>query len=246
MIMNKTLKIVLTSIGATLVCAYVVGAIVFFPDHKQEQVCQRLEINISDSDKRQFLSDKDLRKMLKGKGLMPENKPFNEIETQALEDAAMNVEVLREAECYKTNSGTVSLNVRQREPRLRVIGAENYYVDSERKIMPASYKTACRVPVVTGRLTHEMAQTEIYDFALWLDDHSFWSAQIEQINVLDNKEVELIPRVGGHVILLGQLVDYEQKLEKLQVFYDEGFSKVGWLPYREVDLRYKGQVVGRK
>ena len=243
--MNKTLKIVLISIGATVACAYIAGAIVFFPDHKQEQVCRNLEINIADSASRQFLTNSDLRKILRNDGLMPENKPYNEIKTQAVEDAALEVEVIKEAQCYKNNSGTISLNVRQREPQLRVIGAENYYVDADRKIMPATYKTACRVPVVTGRVTREMAQNEMFDFAMWLDDHSFWSAQIEQINVLQNKEVELIPRVGGHVILLGQLQDYERKLEKLQVFYDECFSKVGWLPYKEVDLRFAGQVVCR-
>lgn len=243
--MNKTLKIVLTAVAATVICAYILGAIAFMPDHKQEQVCQEFDVTIADSSRRQFLSSEDLRKKIRSEGIYPENKPFNEIQTQAVEDVASKIEVLNEAQCYKTNGGKVTLRVRQREPRLRVISTENYYVDADRKPMQASYKTACRVPVVTGYVTQQAACNELFDFVQWLDDNDFWNAQIEQINVLQNSEIELIPRVGGHVILLGRLVDYEHKLDKLQVFYDEGLSKMGWLPYKEVDLRFYGQVVCR-
>ena len=246
--MSKTFKIVLTSVCATLVCAYLISAMVVFPDHKKEKVCQRFDITIIDSAQHRFISALDLRQMLRSEGLLPENKPYGEIQTHAVEEAALRAEVINDAQCYKTNDGTVRLLVNQREPRLRVIsasGEENYYVDADRSIMKASFKTACHVPVVTGAVTHEMAKNELFDFTEWLDDHSFWNAQIEQINVRSNREVELIPRVGGHVILLGSLTDYEQKLDKLATFYDEGFNKVGWLPYSEVDLRFKGQIVCR-
>ena len=36
---------------------------------------------------------------------------------------------------------------------------------------------------------------------------------------------------------------YDQKLNKMQVFYDEVFNKVGWIPCKEVDLRFRGQIV---
>lgn len=243
--MNPTLKIVLTSIGTTIVCAYVASAIVFLPDYKQELVCRQLDITIADSTKRQFISSYDIRRQLHEQGLLPENKPYDEIQTQAVEDAVALMEVVSNVECCKMNSGNISLNIRQREPVLRVIGVENYYIDTNRRVMKASYKTACHVPVITGFVTRDMAQNELFDFACWLDDHTFWNAQIEQINVLSNREIELVPRVGGHIILLGSLHDYESKLNKLKIFYDDGLSKMGWEPWKEVDLRFKGQIVCR-
>lgn len=243
--MNRTLKIVLISIGATFVCAYLVTSLLFFHDPKQDMVCCQLEINIMDSTRRQFISSADIRLQLRQKGLLPENKPYDEINTQLLEDAISMLEVVQKVECCKMNSGTIRLNVSQREPRLRVIGAENYYVDSNRNIMKASHKTACHVPVVTGYVTHEMAQGELFDFVCWLDKHNFWDEQIEQINILPNKEIELVPKVGGHIILLGHIANYEEKLSKLKVFYDDCLNKIGWQPYKEVDLRYNGQVVCR-
>lgn len=243
--MNRTMKIVLISISATLACAYIIGAGVFLPSQKQDLVCSELEISIADSALRKFITTEDLRRQLQSNGLLPENKPYSEIQTQQIEDIVATMEVLSEVQCYKMNNGKVRLYVRQRKPVLRVIGTDNYYIDSERQIMKATYKTACHVPVITGAVTRDMAQNELFDFVEWLSNHSFWDAQIEQINVLGNREIELIPRVGGHIILLGRPDNYESKLNKLKTFYDEGLSKMGWQPWQEVDLRFRGQVVCR-
>ena len=107
--MPRTLKIVLTTLGATLACAYVVLALVVFPDHKEKRVCKDFEICIKDSTQHGFISSADIRQLLRLKNLLPENKAYSEINTQAIEDAALSAEVLREAQCYKTNDGTVHL-----------------------------------------------------------------------------------------------------------------------------------------
>ena len=70
--------------------------------------------------------------------------------------------------------------------------------------------------------------------------------QIEQICVFPNKEVELIPRVGRFRIVLGALDDFEEKLNKLRLFYDQAIPKVGWDKYSVIDLKYKNQIVCTK
>lgn len=61
-----------------------------------------------------------------------------------------------------------------------------------------------------------------------------------------NKEVELIPRVGRFRIVLGSLDDFEEKLNKLRLFYDQAIPKVGWDKYSVIDLKYKNQIVCTK
>ena len=51
--------------------------------------------------------------------------------------------------------------------------------------------------------------------------------------------------VAGN-ILLGNMADYEQKMNRLRKLYVDGFDEIGYTAYREFDLRYEGQVVGRK
>ena len=41
---------------------------------------------------------------------------------------------------------------------------------------------------------------DLYKFGVFLQKNSFWNAQIEQIHVLPGKNIELVPRVGDHLI----------------------------------------------
>ena len=47
-------------------------------------------------------------------------------------------------------------------------------------------------------------------------------------------------------IILGELMDYEKKLGNLRNLYTKGLDKMGYPDYREYDLRFAKQVVGRK
>ena len=45
---------------------------------------------------------------------------------------------------------------------------------------------------------------------------------------------------------IAELEDYEDKLAKLRQLYTKGFDQIGYPEYREYDLRFDNQVVGRK
>lgn len=233
--------------AVVLIMVYIITILIVLPDPKDDIVCKEFKIVVADSVHRHFVSPNDLRQLLVNKNLLPINKEFKDINLQLIEDVVIGVEVLRDAQCYKLNNGVVYLRVKQRIPKLRVIGTENYYVDVNRNVMKATYRTACRVPVVTGYVSQEMAKTELYDFVDWIEDNEFWNAHIEQIVVKSNRDIELVPNIGNYTILLGNLRDYERKLNKLQVFYNKVLNRIGWeQEYNELDLRFKGQVVCRR
>lgn len=244
--MKKTLYISLSVVGAILVVTYWVVVFAFLPhEATSEDICSVFEIHIVDSVKRRFVQPATLEQLLKEHNRYPVGKRLENVLTEDIETVVRTYPVVREVECYKTNTGKVCMDVYQRVPKLRVATDENYYVDADRQIIPSLASMACYVPVITGRVTQRMAQEELFDFVCYIED-GFWNAQIEQIHVTPTKQIELVPRVGGHIILLGRLDGYEQKLNKLQTFYKEGFGKIGWKDYKEVDLRYKGQVICRK
>ena len=56
-------------------------------------------------------------------------------------------------------------------------------------------------------------------------------------------QVELIPRVGNHVVLMGSADRYKDKLHRLHFFYKYGMPKVGWNKYKTINLSYEGQIV---
>lgn len=99
---------------------------------------------------------------------------------------------------------------------------------------------------------------KLVNFVNAISDDPFWNSQIVQINVgmggasglgaaeentWKEPEIELIPRIGKHIVVLGSLDDTRQKLDKLMLFYRKVLDYEGWDAYSRINLRYKGQVV---
>ena len=112
--------------------------------------------------------------------------------------------------------------------------------------MPVSPRYVAHVPIATGYIEKELAITDLYKFALFLQKDEFWNDQIDQIFVHPDGETELIPRVGSHRIVLGTLDDFETKLQNLKLFYDQAIPIVGWEKYSVISLKYKNQIVCTK
>ena len=70
---------------------------------------------------------------------------------------------------------------------------------------------------------------------------------MHQINVTNEKELELYLAVGNHKIIFGDANDIEEKFKKLKIFYTEGLNKTdGWNKYSVINVKYKNQVVCTK
>jgi cell division protein FtsQ len=154
--------------------------------------------------------------------------------------------MIKVVECYKTPSGIVNIRILQRCPKFRVVGFGSYYIDNDRKPMPISKNYAAYVPVVSGRATVSMMTSKMFDFVTFLEENPFWNAQIEQIYICDDMKIELVPRVGDAIIMLGTLDNYQARLEKLRKLYVKGFNVIGWNKYQTIDLQYKDQIVCSK
>ena len=82
--------------------------------------------------------------------------------------------------------------------------------------------------------------------ALFIDDNPFWKKQIEQLYVNSKQEYELIPRVGAHLILLGEADEFDRQLDQLWAFYQQGLNNVGWNRYEIINLKFRNQIVCTK
>ena len=123
------------------------------------------------------------------------------------------------------------------------MSGEGYYVDEDGKIMPLSRKYTSRVVVATGNISRKFACNGLYPFIMTLRNDEFWDALVEQIVVEKGNEVVLIPKVGNFTIVLGTLDDMNEKLENLRLFLREGIVLKGWNVYKEINLKFKNQIV---
>jgi len=161
-----------------------------------------------------------------------------------------------DAETYINAREEIKISIRQRQPILRIIDKNglDYYLDkSGVKMKPSKHYTA-RVVVVTGDLpayTDDYLQREdhimsdLFKLVNFILKDELLKPLVEQIHV-KNKQFTFVPKIGDHKIKIGGIKDLEDKVERLKIFYKEGMSRTGWQRYKELDLRYKGQVIGRK
>lgn len=235
----------LSTIALIVLAVYVVVAAVAFTDKPANQECGGIRLHIVDSAEVAYMTTKDVQVLLAD--LIPTGRPIDEVSCRAIEKVLDASPMIRKSECYKTIDGYVAISIECRRPILRVManGGESYYLDEEGEVIGRIAK-AVYLPVATGYITREFAQKELYELAQYLHDNELWNAQIEQIHVTANQEIELVPRVGDHVIVLGRPGNYASKFDKLQTFYKKGLDQVGWDRYSRINVDYNNQVVATK
>lgn len=236
---------VVRGIAALLLLVYMAFAVAFInPMADGEKVCGKAGIEIVEAGGASYLNVGQVEADLKQAGMYPVGRKLSEINAEEMEKKLRENTLIKRAEAYKTIDGEVKIRVYQRIPLLRVMPqGEGYYIDNERKKMPVPDNYAAHVPLATGRISNEYAQKQLYDFAVFLHKDKYWNEHIEQIHVLENRDVELVPRKGSHIILLGKIEQYPENLAKLKLFYEKGLNKIGWNKYSKINLKYKDQVV---
>jgi cell division protein FtsQ len=174
-----------------------------------------------------------------------------DIDTRTIEQTVAQNPFIENVECYKTPDCKLCLHVVQRTPVMFIMpdNAESYFVDAKGNIIPGgSYPV--NMPVATGNISKEYAAKQLADFACFLRDNSFWNKQVEQVNVVvdrNNKRVvEIVPRVGNHIVYMGSIKGYQKKLKRLRTFYEKAMKEVGWNKYKRINLEFDNQIICTK
>ena len=98
----------------------------------------------------------------------------------------------------------------------------------------------------SGSISEKFASEKLLPFILYVEDDDFWNAQIEQIYVEEDGDVLLTPLVGGHIIELGEVDNFREKLHVMSEFYKQVLAKNNWDKYEKISLKYNNQVVAKR
>lgn len=245
-----------------VLAVYLVLAITAFnnPDQLVKK-CTKVDISIADESTYGFLDAKEIKTILEKNGLYPLEKDINAVSPRRIEETLCRTPFVNTAQCWKTNDGHVLISVTQRSPLVRIKNFRNddYYLDENGGIMPNSKYTSDLI-IVTGYVTRPFAQQYVSALANVIMKNDLWRNQIVQINVQRDLGIELVPRVGDHIVFLGYLpklqsrserieaiTDYvSTKLNRLEKFYVHGLDSVGWNKYERIDLQYSNQIICKK
>ncbi len=243
---------------------YLIAMPVYNAASSSSKPCSGIVISIADSADYHFVTERQLLNLAYEGSRKIVGQPLGKISSQVIEKRIDRLRELKEAEVYKTADGVLHLYVDQRNPMMRIIPDEggDYFLDEEGYLFRKRNLYNPRLHIIEGNINITTAMLDsvsvldtlikgtilkgAYHFVKYISRDNFWSAQIDQIHVDSNDEINLIPRVGNHVIHLGSFEDYETKLNNLKAFYEDVLPVVGWNKYSVINLEYNGQVVCRK
>lgn len=242
------LKRILLSIFSLLIIAYLAMAITAFNQMPATRICRDIELVIKDATYAGFITKKEVVALLNKKGINPVGKELDQIRAKTLEQELAKYPLIDRVDCYKTPSGKLCIEVTQRVPILRIMSGngENYYIDNKGTVLLPDARCVAHLAVVTGNVEKSFAMRDLYKFGVFLQKNSFWNAQIEQIHVLPDNDVELVPRVGDQLIYLGRLDGFEKKLQRVKMFYEKGLNLVGWNKYSRISVEFDNQIICTK
>ena len=238
--MMKRIRSVIISL---ILLVYLIIVLTFVAIKLGEVTCSGLQVAVNDTLVNSFVNQEEIMRVIKRDYGNIEGMPLLSVNKDSLERILAKNRMIKSAQVYYSLDGFLHVVIDQREPVLRVISKESYYVDKEGEVMPLSTKFTSRVVVATGNVTKEFTSKKLYPFVMMIRENEFWNAYIEQIVVRQNEDIVLIPKVGNFQIVLGQVDGADARMEKLMLFLKRGIAKKGWNRYKEVNLKFKNQIV---
>ena len=263
--MSKTWKNILTILLYTLLAAAAVAyfyfAVILYRKNQPQKVCKSVKVTLLDSSLNKFVTKQEIIDLIDNFCGKTVGKKMDSIKLSQIESLLNHRSVVKEAQAYVTRDGVLNIDIRQRKPVIRIQSSQGgFYIDETEYIFPLIPNYSSYVPIVTGNIPEEVFADDtpaqgkdslnwlgkILNLGLYLEKHPFWNAQIEEIYINDENDIELITRVGDQKIIFGSLEDIEEKFEKLYSYYKYIIPNTGWDKYAVVNLKYRGQIVCTK
>lgn len=219
----------------------------------QVQVCSALKVMVEG--KETFIDQNDISSMIKEKFGIVVGKQLNELPLQKIETELMKSPYVSAADVHMDMDGTMQVAVQQREVVVRIINqvGQEYYVDSKGSKIPVTLKYVPHVMVANGNIREgykkalePVQSTMVKDLVKIVEEtkgDELWSNQIVQLYVNDEKDIEIVPRVGNQQLIIGNADSLSYKLDRLKKFYTHILPKVGTDAYSKVNVKYSGQIV---
>lgn len=245
--MIKRIILILTLI---IVGGYLIYAFRIYDKFNKMQKCKDVVVEISNVDEKRFIDPEALKNQILKSPINPIGKALCEVNTLEIEklvDGSNNY--AKRINVFITNQDVVKVVIKEKKPVLRVIPpiGKDYYIDEDGNKLLVTDRYVTYIPVASGNIKENSEILgELYQFALFLQNDPFWNAQVNQIYVNKDEEIQFVTRVGNHLVTIGDTDNLEVKLDRLMTFYKKGLNKYGWNKYDKINLKFKNQVVCSK
>lgn len=245
---KKTVILSLLKLLALLgTVSYLGFALVRLSPSTGEMVCTGVDIVFEDSADNLLITPNDVRHLLMARKIAPKGMRYADINMREIDSLLCLDPYIDTVTTYHTSSGMLTVRVRPLKPILHVLAqsGDEFYLEREGRILPAGGQNT-NLCIVTGAVSRRFASQHLVELGTLLCEDPYWSLQAQQVNVTPRGELELVPRTGDHLLLLGEPRDIAAKLERIRLFYAKGLPRAGWNRYKSISAEFEGQIVCTK
>lgn len=245
-------------ISGHLVAATVLILLLSFTRHRDRgQRIVALHIETDHSEGLYFVDNSRIDHLIRSQNLYRDSLPVIELDPSALERRLLQHPHIKRAQVFLDARNHLYIKVWQRTPILRVINRwqEHCYIDSDRRAMYVGSAFTADVPVASGYISHRPSLGDtlrdsqmllLADIAGCINRDPWLKNLIVQLYADTNGTLEIIPRLGGARILLGDTTRWVAKTEKLKEFCRQTTTTGGLTKWSTINLSYKNQLVCQK
>jgi cell division protein FtsQ len=154
------------------------------------------------------------------------------------------------------NTNILQVRISEKQPiaRLFFIDGRSCYLDSQMHILPLHAKLSARLPVFTGvtpfhtdiTLKDSLVMLDIKAITMYLTKNAFWMANIDQVNINDQGNYDMVPKLGDYILNFGDGSDFENKFNRLEEFYRQVLQKKGWNYYSAINVGFSDQIIATR
>lgn len=203
------------------------------------------KINISFTNgKHLFITKETVNNLLITKSKTPKKQPQDSITLYSLENKLDKYPMIAKSQVFKTITGGLNVEVTQRQPIARSIGADNFYIDSKGGMMPLSDIYSARVPLISG-ISEEDIDT-IYPLLHKINNDDFLTKHITSIHKDNSGDYILQLRNSIITINFGKIIRIDGKIKNFKAFYKKALIDKKLDYYSHINLKFANQVVCTK
>ncbi|PWJ42080.1 cell division protein FtsQ/DivIB [Sediminitomix flava] len=237
-----------------LVAVFLLILSAFYVFNKGYQVSdEKYTIQISDRHVSKFVNDSEIKDIITQ--FNAENLDIEDNEyLLRLEQKLRKLDFIQSVQVARDPNGRLLVNIEQDGPLARVLTPEGKgaYVTQDGKVIQLSQKFTSRVVMLTGKGANKLLKPNFYNtlegykilrFLRYIFHDEFFKSNISQLSFGADNQILIYTQIGNQTFEFGTVEDFESKLDKMKIYYNDIVKSEGWNTYKLVKLQYSNQIV---
>ena len=193
------------------------------------------------NDRSNFLNDKIIIDKFNLNNLIKKKNKKNKIDLDSIESLITKNDYVDDATLYFTFDSKLNIEINENIPLLEVQSNQKYYLNKSGKSFPILKRNLFELPVVRGEINKD-SFAEIIQFYQTISQSDFLKNEIIEIFYYPN-DYRIKLKSYDFIVEWGQNKRFNRKLNKLLVFCNYLNNVEKQSVYKNVNLKFKNQVV---